>query len=78
MSLASWECVEDGEGVGVKWVPDHAATHCQGCAAAFSLIVRKHHCRYNNSSPFVCMHAHCISISISRCFTKLVVERVDV
>jgi myotubularin-related protein 3/4 len=44
-SLASWDCVEGGEGLGVRWVPDHAATHCQDCGEAFSLIVRKHHCR---------------------------------
>lgn len=49
LSLTSWDCVGEGEGVGVRWVPDHAATHCQNCSTAFSLIVRKHHCRWASS-----------------------------
>lgn len=45
-SLTSWDCVERGDTHGVRWVPDHAASHCQGCGAAFwSLLTRRHHCR---------------------------------
>jgi myotubularin-related protein 3/4 len=36
--------VSDGNG-GVKWVPDHAASHCRLCGAEFWLGKRKHHCR---------------------------------
>jgi len=30
---------------GRKWRDDSDATNCQGCSAAFSLTIRKHHCR---------------------------------
>ena len=34
---------EDGE--GVRWIPDHAVTHCFGCGLEFWTARRKHHCR---------------------------------
>ena len=45
-SLGSWDCVEREEGVGVRWVPDHSVSHCQGCGVEFWAGLRKHHCRF--------------------------------
>ncbi|XP_064392671.1 myotubularin-related protein 4-like isoform X2 [Halichondria panicea] len=44
-SLSSWDCVDREEGVGVRWVPDHAVSHCQACGVEFWTGLRKHHCR---------------------------------
>ena len=27
------------------WIPDRRVTMCQNCAAEFSVLVRRHHCR---------------------------------
>ena len=29
-----------------KWVPDEEATHCRSCGQAFTMIKRRHHCRF--------------------------------
>lgn len=34
------------------WIPDHATTRCRGCGAAFSMLLRRHHCR-------LCGHIFC-------------------
>ncbi|XP_021374659.1 myotubularin-related protein 3-like isoform X1 [Mizuhopecten yessoensis] len=44
-SDVSWEQIEDTESKMVKWVPDHAVTHCGNCDLSFGMINRKHHCR---------------------------------
>ena len=31
--------------LGAHWVEDKTVTHCMGCAAAFTSMVRRHHCR---------------------------------
>lgn len=36
------------------WIPDHAATRCQGCGAGFTMMLRRHHCR-------LCGHIFCAS-----------------
>ncbi|XP_060076299.1 myotubularin-related protein 3-like [Ylistrum balloti] len=43
-SDASWEQIDDMESKLVKWVPDHAVTHCGNCDLSFGMINRKHHC----------------------------------
>ncbi|XP_033747219.1 myotubularin-related protein 3-like [Pecten maximus] len=44
-SDVSWEQIDDTESKLVKWVPDHAVTHCGNCDLSFGMINRKHHCR---------------------------------
>ncbi|XP_062570524.1 myotubularin-related protein 4-like [Saccostrea cucullata] len=44
-SDVSWENIDESESKMIRWVPDHAVTHCAECEAGFSLLVRKHHCR---------------------------------
>jgi len=36
---------DGGGGARAHWLPDSAATKCGGCAAAFTLRHRRHHCR---------------------------------
>lgn len=44
-SDVSWEQIDDTDSKLVKWVPDHAVTHCGNCDLTFGMINRKHHCR---------------------------------
>lgn len=44
-SDVSWEQIDDADSKLVKWVPDHAVTHCGNCDLSFGMINRKHHCR---------------------------------
>ena len=45
-SDASWDQMDDPEINVTRWVPDHMVTNCAGCDKAFTMIKRKHHCRY--------------------------------
>ena len=44
-SDVSWEQIDETDAKLVRWVPDHAVTHCADCGQVFNLVVRKHHCR---------------------------------
>lgn len=45
-SDASWDQMDDPEVNVTRWVPDHMVTQCAGCEMEFTMIKRKHHCRY--------------------------------
>ena len=45
-SDASWDQMDDPEVNVTRWVPDHMVTQCAGCEMEFSMLKRKHHCRY--------------------------------
>ncbi|KAK3083958.1 hypothetical protein FSP39_006006 [Pinctada imbricata] len=44
-SDVSWEQVDESDAKLVRWVPDHAVTHCAECDQIFNIVIRKHHCR---------------------------------
>lgn len=44
-SDVSWENIDENESKMIRWVPDHAVTHCAECESGFGFLVRKHHCR---------------------------------
>ena len=40
----------------MRWVPDHAVSHCQACGVEFWTGLRKHHCRYSPCAVVVHVH----------------------
>lgn len=49
-SDVSWENIDENESKMIRWVPDHAVTHCAECESSFGFLVRKHHCRFVSNS----------------------------
>ena len=67
-SITSWDYVE-GDSGGVKWIPDHAVTHCVGCGGEFWAARRKHHCRYVHTyEKYICSTLYTYIIIIKSYF----------